>query len=106
MTILRLIHTDPRFGIEVRIDVIQAHNTFLRETVAKARTVDVFGIPLRLATVECLILLKILADRPIDRIDATELLDMNRERLDWDYLRAWAQKLQIATDLEERERPQ
>jgi hypothetical protein len=42
---------------------------------------------------EDLIVLKLIAGRILDRVDAAELLKANRESLDLGYLAGWAQKL-------------
>ncbi|MBI2901271.1 MAG: hypothetical protein HYY17_13895 [Planctomycetes bacterium] len=102
--ILRLIYEDPKFGIEVRIDVIRAGDRFSREVVARARATEVFGISLRLATCEDLILLKLLAGRPVDRADAIDLIGFNRDRLEWSYLRGRARDLKLDSDLADAER--
>ncbi len=102
--ILRLLYTDPKFGIEVRIDVIRAGNRFLREVVARAAATEVFGLSMKIATCEDLILLKLLAGRPIDRADATDLIAVNRDRLDWNYLRDRVKALQLDSEFADAER--
>lgn len=98
-TILRLYYVDPKFSIQVRIDVIQANNEFLKKVVVRAHTTKVFGEILRLATCEDLILLKLLAARPIDQADAAELIRANRKTIDWGYLRSEAATLRLVEDL-------
>ena len=102
--ILRLLYEDPKFGIEVRVDVIRAGTGFLRAVVERAEATDVFGLSLKIATCEDLILLKLLAGRAIDRADAADLVGLNRDRLDWGYLRDRARELNLESDLADTER--
>lgn len=57
-----------------------------QEEVLGARTVDVEGQPVRFATAEDLILLKIVSQRPRDRADVQGVARRQGRRLDLDYL--------------------
>jgi hypothetical protein len=81
-TILRLAYTDPRFGMTVRVDLIEAGKGFLSDVARRARATRLFGEELRLASCEDLILMKLLAGRPIDRADAADLLRINAAGID------------------------
>lgn len=87
----RFTSSNPRLVLE-----LQAAKTALQESViTRARTT---ADGLRVATPEDLILLKLIANRPKDRIDLTGLCA--RPDLDWDYLREWARRWEIEASLE------
>lgn len=79
----------------VQVDLLSAGMPFHAEVVSRGLTVELGGHPVRVATGEDLILLKLLAERPIDLADAKELFRINRDGLDLDYLQQWAVKLQV-----------
>lgn len=85
-TILRLAYCDPKFGITVRVDLIEASGGFLEDVVRRSRPGRLFDQDLRLPTCEDLILMKLLAGRPIDLADSAELLRLNSSSLDHDDL--------------------
>lgn len=97
-SVLRLLYTDPKFGIPIRVDLIEASGGFLSEVVRRATRVRVSGEDLRLATCEDLILMKLLAGRAIDRADAADLLRIHGD-LDRPYLEATARRLGLESDL-------
>ena len=98
-SIMRLAYTDPKFGILLRVDLIEARGEFLSEVVRRARHARVFDEDLRLAACEDLILMKLMADRPIDRVDAADLMRINAPALDRRYLEAVAHKMGLGPDL-------
>lgn len=100
-TILRLVRTDPRYGIRIHVDLIEAGAAFLRDVARRAKRARLFDEDVLLATCEDLILMKLLAGRPIDRADAAELLRLNAASLDRAYLRDRAAELKITPALDE-----
>jgi hypothetical protein len=68
---------------------------------AARAAVKALGIPCAVASVEDCILLKCVANRPIDRADAVELARIHGPSLDKEYLREWAGRLGVASDVEE-----
>jgi hypothetical protein len=60
--------------------------------------VDFAGIALPIVTIEDLVLLKALADRPQDRADIAGVLAEHGRALDRAYLRHWGSRLQIDVD--------
>ncbi len=97
-TFLRLAYTDPQFGMTVRVDLLEATG-FLAEVAARSRPARIFGEEVRLARCEDLILMKLLAGRPVDRADAQDLWQINRASLDVPYLEKTAARLKMADDL-------
>jgi len=91
----RFTSSNPQLVLE-----FQAAKTALQESViARARTTE-YG--LRVATPEDLIILKLIANRPKDRIDSMGLCAL--PGLDWDYLREWARRWDVEALLEELRR--
>lgn len=88
-------------GLEIRVDFLIASVEFHRNVIQRKRSVDIGGRAFFVAACEDLLLLKLLAGRPIDRVDAAELWALNASSLDLDYLRQWAEVLGIAAELEE-----
>ena len=103
-TILRLAFTDPKFGIAIRVDLLEASSGYLAEVAGRGRPARVFEEDLRVASCEDLILMKLMAGRPIDRADAADLVSVNRSALDRAYLDSQAARLGLKDDLERCER--
>lgn len=99
-TILRLAYSDARTAITVRVDLIEAGPGFMTEAVRRALPARLFEETLRLASCEDLVLMKLLAGRPIDRADALDLLRVNAAQLDWSYLTKTAGALGIGAELQ------
>ena len=93
--VLQLDFEDEDAFLVVRIDLLIAGTPFHGEVVGRGLAVEIGGNSIRVATCEDLILLKLIAERPIDLVDAQELFKINRDDLDLDYLRRWAQNLGI-----------
>lgn len=86
---------DPASGI--RIDLIFSFSTYERQAVERARSVLVAGVPIRYATIEDLIIHKIVAGRSRDLEDVRSILLKNR-RMDVNYLRRWLGEIQAAQE--------
>ena len=80
-------------------DLIVSDDPFLDGVLARATVVTVQGQPLRVATAEDLLLLKLEANRPHDIDDALALVDALGDGLDRAYLERWADALGIADRL-------
>lgn len=81
---------------EVVVDFILAESEFHRAALARRRTVEFVGTALPIVTIEDLVLLKALADRPQDRADIAGVLAEHGGTLDRVYIRDWARRLGIA----------
>jgi hypothetical protein len=68
------------------VDIIWGLLPFEEDAIRRADTVDVEGKPVRFATAEDLILLKIVSERPRDRADVQGVARRQGRRLDLDYL--------------------
>ncbi|MBI3333079.1 MAG: nucleotidyltransferase [Candidatus Omnitrophica bacterium] len=84
-------------GLPVEVDLFFVHGAYQRQAIRRAVTVRFGGQSLRIISPEDLILYKLLADRPMDRLDIQTILEEQRGRLDRRYLRRWAKPLGITT---------
>jgi predicted nucleotidyltransferase len=78
--------SEPSSGI--RIDLIFSLSPYERQAIARARTVDVGGAPVRYAAVEDLVIHKLVAGRPRDLEDVRSVL-RKQPSLDQAYVRRW-----------------
>jgi hypothetical protein len=79
----------------VKLDLAIGLSGFERQAIARAQSVEVAGSPISVATIEDLLIMKVLAGRPQDEQDIAGLVSAQGERLDWDYC------LDVATELGE-----
>jgi hypothetical protein len=89
----------PVGGTLMAIDVFLAGTDFLRSLLARRRTVELGGGPVAVCSAADLLLLKLIADRPKDRLDVENLLAVQGvpER---EYLETWAERLHVRDRLE------
>jgi hypothetical protein len=72
-----------------------------QEAIWRAREVELFGLALRVATPEDLIVYKLARWEPIDERDVRPVLESQRGSLDWNYIEAAAHDLAQEADLPE-----
>ena len=75
---------------------LQAAKTDLQDSLLQRARPTEDGV--RVATAEDLIVLKLIADRPKDRIDLIALCQL--PNLDWDYVERWATRWDVTSALE------
>jgi predicted nucleotidyltransferase len=80
----------------IRVDFIFSITPFEREAIARAREVDFDGVPVRFASLEDLVLHKMLAGRPRDIEDVKSVL-LKNPGYDRDYIRGWLADFDKAT---------
>lgn len=92
----------PIEGIDqsMALDVQQGLTEFHRSVLERAEVLELDSLSVRVASVEDLILLKLLAFRPVDGADARELMVLHPD-LDQNYLAGWAARLGIVERLDE-----
>ncbi len=78
------------------IDVLIADDDFLASVLRRAEQIRIRGIDLPMATVEDLMLMKLLAARPLDIDDVLSLKDAHGATLDREYLVEWAEVLGLS----------
>jgi hypothetical protein len=94
---IQLLFSPPGRLEDSAVDLLFADSPFLRS--ASGRSVPYSGDDqIRVVSCEDLILLKLQADRVIDRMDAAYLLQYNRESLDLAYLNQWVAALGLARE--------
>lgn len=98
---IQLMYTPKGRYEDIPVDLLMADSDFLRAALQRV-------VPTRLGTLECgvvscedLILLKLQADRLIDRMDVRYLLEYNRPTLDFAYLLKWIGTLQLQKESSE-----
>ena len=99
--LLRFIYNDEDTGFEIFIDLVITKGEFQKQILNRKTKTDFLGIKVNIASLEDLILLKFLANRPIDIVDASVLLEENKKGIDKIYLKTWAKRLDIEDKLKE-----
>lgn len=99
--LVQMQRQDSRIGVEVPVDFLVARSDYHAQVVARAQALLVQDAVLQVVSVEDLILLKLVANRPIDRLDVQDLAIANRDQIDTEYLRKWSQTLGVVDPLEE-----
>jgi predicted nucleotidyltransferase len=86
--------------IDCKIDFLAADSEFFRQTIAQAIQVEFAGVDrqVRVLTLEDLLLFKAASGRLIDLSDIRILSQINRGKLDEEYLKTKARDLKLPTD--------
>lgn len=87
------------YGLPVQVDLFVVRGEYQRQALARAIPMTLGGRRLRVIAPEDLILQKLLADRPIDRMDVHVILEEQAGRLNQTYLKRWARRLGVAKRL-------
>lgn len=88
----------------IDVDVFLAETQYQRQLLTRRQLHRAEGLEAWFVTPEDLILLKLLAARPKDRLDIADILFI-QGKLDEDYLRHWANELGISTALDQALHP-
>ncbi len=81
-------------GKSIDADVFLTDTPFQHSAMSRRVLANVEGQTAYVVTAEDLILFKLIADRPRDRIDVTDIL-FSQGELDWHYIETWAEKLGV-----------
>jgi hypothetical protein len=94
---IQLFYEPPGAVLEIQIDLLLAESAFHRQAVERRVTLPVSEMGFQADVVSCedLILLKLVAGRSLDRVDAGELMKANLDTVDLSYLKGWVAKLQL-----------
>jgi hypothetical protein len=84
----------------VKVDLAIGLSGFEQQLLRRATLVDLAGQAIRLATAEDLLVMKLLAGRPRDLQDATGIVMVQGDSLDWEYCRKTDQELGQAIDVD------
>jgi Nucleotidyl transferase AbiEii toxin, Type IV TA system len=72
----------------IRVDFIFSHSPYEQQAIRRATAVTIGGTPVRFASVEDLIVHKMLANRPRDLEDVSNVL-LKQPHVDLEYIRNW-----------------
>jgi len=77
------------------VDAILADDEFKKNALSQSQQISVHKTSVRVASVEDLILFKLLSGRPQDVVDIKNLLEIHQESLDQEYLNSWGKKIGV-----------
>lgn len=92
---ISFLRTTLKSNTDISVDFLFADDDFKNEALKRRETVRVDDFTVNIATAEDLIILKLLANRPQDNLDAKNILESQRENLDMKYILKWSEKLGI-----------
>jgi len=100
-SLAQFLYTPPDEFYDVQFDIWLAESALQRFALDRSLLRQLPGVdkPIRVLSVEDLILFKLVAGRMIDRADAAMLLRENRDSIDFQYLRDWVTKLNLSSEL-------
>lgn len=78
-----------------RIDVIACSHEYYGRVLDRSVVVHALGLDVRVASAEDIVVLKTLADRPLDRLDVAAIVESQGERLDRELIRRECAALEI-----------
>jgi len=84
-----------RSNADISIDFIFSDDFFKIEALKRKEVVQLSDFVLNIATPEDLIILKLLSGREQDKLDAMKILQIQKNKLDKDYLQTWLEKLAL-----------
>ncbi|MBI4226994.1 MAG: hypothetical protein HY600_01820 [Candidatus Omnitrophica bacterium] len=87
-------------GLPIQVDLLLARDAYQRQAIRRAQPIPWGRRALRLIAPEDLLLYKLIADRPIDQLDAVSVVEEQAGRLDLTYLRRWAKPLGLTRRLQ------
>ncbi len=73
----------------IRIDFIFSFSFYEQQAIKRAKKVDVINYPVKFASLEDIIVHKILAGRAIDEEDVKSIIIKNKNRINQDYIKRW-----------------
>lgn len=87
--------------MDLQIDLLLAECSYQLQALTRRVPQQLAGSPMYVLACEDLILHKLLAGRIIDRVDCSSLIRLQRDHLDWTYLRTWSATLAVGNGLSE-----
>lgn len=82
---------------DLGVDFSFVPSPYIKQAIARGVWFDVGGRPVRFLAIEDLLLQKVIANRPQDRIDVVELLVRHGDA-DFEYIRQWLREFEDVTD--------
>ena len=86
-------------GLPIEVDFFFARGAYQKQALRRAIKVALGRLEIRVIAPEDLILHKLLADRPIDRLDVQTIFEEQAGRLNTKYLTRWARRLGFSAAL-------
>lgn len=81
---------------DITVDFLFADDEFKQEALNRSSAVSLGDYSVTIPSPEDLILLKLLSGRPLDRIDAENVIETQKGLLDREYIKRWAVKLGLS----------
>ena len=100
LQIAQLVYEPPETFVEVQVDLLLADSAYHVEALARRvpMSTGAESTPVWVLSCEDLIIVKLMAGRMIDLADAVSLLQLNRAKLDQQYLSRWTERLGLKND--------
>jgi len=92
-------YEEKTYGLWLEIDFFIAQTVYQKKALERSLEIEVLGKKIKIVQPEDLILHKLLANRPIDRVDVESVISEQKESLDKDYLFYWARVLGVSKRL-------
>ncbi len=92
------LRTTLKSNSDIAVDFLFADDEFKKTMLGRSSSVSIAGSSVRIPTPEDLIILKLLSDRPQDRIDVEHIRETQKRDLDEAYIRSWCDKLGVTLD--------
>jgi hypothetical protein len=103
LRLIQCVYEPPEAFMDLQIDLLLAECPYQVQALARRVPEQLAGLDVSVFVLACedLIVHKLLAGRIIDRVDCVSLVRLQRENLDWTYLRRWADQLSVTDGLRE-----
>lgn len=103
LRLIQCVYEPPEVFLDLQIDILLAECPYQIQALSRRVEEQLAGLDVSIFVLACedLILHKLLAGRIIDRVDCASLIRLQRENLDWAYLRHWADYLAVNDGLQE-----
>lgn len=103
LRLIQCVYEPPEAFMDLQVDLLLAECPYQFQALARRVPEQLAGLDIPVFVLACddLILHKLLAGRIIDRADCVALIKLQRENIDWSYLRGWAAKLSVIDRLTE-----
>jgi len=92
-------YEEKTYGLPLEIDFFIADTDYQKKALARSLGIEVLGKKVKIIQPEDLILHKLLANRPIDRLDVETVILEQKDSLDKEYLFNWARILGVSRRL-------
>lgn len=103
LRMVQCTYEPPEAFLDLQVDLLLAECPYQIQALDRRVPAQLAGLNASVFVLACedLILHKLLAGRIIDRIDCISLMQLQRQSLDWSYLRQWARQLSVSDGLDE-----